>query len=267
MPETGNNYNTRECTLSIQADLNGFSFCVFDNNGNCHVLKQYAYSIADYNDLDNEVHKLFRQEKLLQQPYKKCYCLFISNKSTLIPAQLFDVQHLRTYLDFVAPLDELDEIHFRQLSVPDAIAVFAVPSPVAAAVHLYQPNTLFLHQSIPLIYLLDDIRPHNGIIVHLSQDITSITLYAGGRLVLNNTFNVHAFADTLYYLSYVLRQWELSPQNTPVYFTGKLSGTEEKLIQQYYPNVTRLKSKSIAFAFGMASGMDYHLLQQLSICE
>lgn len=267
MPEIGNKRNTGDTTLSIQADLNGFSFCVFDNNEKCLKFKHYAYTTVDYNDLDNEVHNLFRQEELLRLPYKKCYCLFISNKSTLIPAQLFDVQHLRTYLDFVAPLDELDEIHFRQLPVPEAIDVFAVPSPVAAIVHTYQPNTLFLHQSIPLIRLLQAMQLQNGVVLHLSSDIASIALYAEGRLTLSNTFNVHTSADSLYYLSYVLQQWRLSPDNTPIFLSGKFSETDVKLFDKYYPKVTQLNSKAIAFAFGQAAGKDYHLLQQLPLCE
>ena len=267
MPETGNNLNTRECILSIQADLNGFSFCVFDKTGNCRVLKQYTYATADYNDLDNEIHKLFRQEELLKLTYKKCYCLFISNKSTLIPAQLFDVQHLRTYLDFVSPLDELDEIHFRQLPVPEAINVFAIPSPIAAIVHAYQPNSLFLHQSIPLIYLLHKMQLQDGVMLHLSSDISSIALYAGGRLALSNTFNVHAFADTLYYLSSILQQWHLSLEKTSIFLSGKLLEEDLMLLKKYYPKVTQLSSKSIALAFGQVAGKDYHLLQQLPVCE
>jgi hypothetical protein len=266
MPEIGNNY-IRECTLSIQADLNGFSFCVFNSNGNCRVFKQYTYATVDYNDLDNEVHKLFRQEELLRLPYKKCYCLFISNKSTLIPAQLFEIQHLRTYLDFVTPLDELDEIHFRQLPAAEAINVFALPSPVAAIVHTYQPNSLFLHQSVPLIHLLHNMQLQDGAMLHLTSNVASIVLYAGGRLVLSNTFNVYAFADALYYLSYVLKQWHLSPDNTPVFISGKISEADEKLIEQYYPKVTILSSKTIALAFGQSAGKAYHLLQQYAICE
>jgi len=266
MPEIGNSY-IRECTLSIQADLSGFSFCVFNSNGNCRALKQYSYTIVDYNDLDNEVNKLFRQEELLRLPYKKCYCLFISNKATLIPSHLFEVQHLRTYLDFVAPLDELDEIHYRQLPVPEAVNVFAIPSPVAAIVHTYQPNSLFLHQSVPLIHLMHEKQLQEGAALHLSSDIASIALYAGGRLVLSNTFNVQSFADALYYLSYALQQWHLSPENTPVFLSGKFVEDDEKLLEQYYPKMTVLSSKAISFAFGQAAGKNYHLLQQLSVCE
>jgi len=267
MPETGNNHNLRECTLSIQADLNGFSFCVFDKNGNCRVLKQYTYATADYNDLDNEVHKLFRQEEFLRLTYKKCYCLFISNKSTLIPSQLFDIQHLRAYLNFVSPLDELDEIHFRQLPVTEAINVFAIPSPIAAIVHTYQPNSLFLHQSIPLIHLLHKMQLQDGVMLHLSSDISSIAIYAGGQLVLSNTFKVYAFADTFYYLSSIFQQWHLSPENTPIFLSGKLSEADIMLLEKYYPKVTQLSSKTIALAFGQAAGKDYHLLQQFPVCE
>jgi len=267
MPETGNSYNVREATLSIQADLNGFSFCVFDSKGNCRILKQYTYTVTDYNDLDKEIHKLFRQEELLRLSYKKCYCLFVSTKSTLIPAQLFDVQHLRSYLHFVTPLDDLDEIHFRQLPVSEAINVFALPSPVAAIVHTYQPNTVFLHQSIPLIYLLQEMHLQEGIILHLSSEISTIALYAEGRLALCNTFKIHSFADTLYYLSYIVHQWHLGLKDMPVFLSGNLTEDDKVLFERYYPKVIQLRSKAISLAFGQAAGKNFHLLQQLSVCE
>ncbi|MCL2097664.1 MAG: DUF3822 family protein [Bacteroidales bacterium] len=267
MPETGSNHSVRDSTLSIQADLNGFSFGIFDSKGSCRVLKQYTYTILDYDDLDQEIHKLFRQEELLRLSYKKCYCLFISNKSTLIPSHLFDVQHLRSYLDFVTPLDDLDEIHFRQLPVSEAINVFAIPSPIAAIVHTYQPNTLFLHQSIPLIHLLQEKDLQEGLILHLSANISSIALYAEGRLVLSNTFNVHSFTDTLYYLSNLLQQWNLSLKDTPVFLSGNLTDADKMLFESYYPKLIPLSSKAIGLAFGQAAGKKFHLLQQLSICE
>ncbi len=267
MPETGNNHINREYALSIQADLNGFSFCVSSAKGACLTLKSFSYTVTDYNDLDGEIHKLFRQEPLLRARYEKCVCLFISEKSTLIPSPLFDVQHLRHCLDFVAPLEDLDEIHFRQLASLNAMNVFAIPSPVAAAVSMYQPNAVFYHQSIPLIRLLGAQHPQQGAMLQLNEKLTSLVLYAEGRMVLSNTYKTSSFADSLYFLSYAVQQWQLSSKTLQVYVAGQISPEEELLLQSYYPQTELLRDKSIALMFGQAAGTRHYLLQQLISCE
>lgn len=266
MPETGNNHISQN-SLSIQADLNGFSFCVYDYAGNCVSLQHYDYTITDYNDLDDKIHAIFRRDSRLKQPYKKCSCLFLSEKSTLIPGALFNAQHLRTYLDFVAPLDDLDEIHFRQINTPNAMAIFAIPSPFAAAVNMYQPNVVFYHQCIPVIQLLQEQQAHNGVLLHLNANLASVALCAGGRMTLYNTFHVQAFTDVLYYVSFLLRQWQLLPQNTNIYLTGCLQDEDESLFRNYFSSVKKMQSSAISHAFGAGAGTKYQLLYSINACE
>ncbi len=268
MPVTGNNHIARENILSIQADLNGFSFSVHDAAGNCLALQHYDYTINDYNDLDNEIHAIFRRDDRLKQSYRKCSCLFLSEKSTLIPSSLFNPQRLRSYLDFVAPLDELDEIHFRQLcSMPEATAVFAIPSPMAATVSMYQPNTIFHHQCIHIISRLRELQPANGLYLHLSSKLASVALYTGGRIELYNTFGIHAFADAIYYMSCLLQQWQLLPAGTTVYLSGRLQDSDESLLRTYFPSVQKISAASIAKAFGERNGIEYQLLHSINTCE
>jgi hypothetical protein len=254
--------------LSIQADLNGFCFCVSDPvTGHCHALKNFRYTITDYNDLDNEIHRIFQQEDLLKINYKNSYCLFLSDKSALIPSTLFNTEHLRTYLEFVAPLDDLDEIHFHQIASIDAMDIFAIPSPLANVLNMYQRNTIFYHQSIPVIRLLNEQQPHNGILMHLSHKLASFALCAERRLVLSNTFHTETFTDALYYLCYIIKQWHLTPENTTVYLSGQLLDDDMELLSRYYPMISGLYNAEIADVLGRAKGMEYQLLPLLCSCE
>ncbi len=230
-------------------------------------LQHYDYTIGDYNDLDNEVHAIFRRDDRLKQPYRKCACLFLSEKSTLVPSSLFNTQHLRSYLDFVAPLDELDEIHFRQINMPEAMAVFAIPSPMAAAVNMYQPNTVFHHQCIPIIHRLRELQPVNGLYLHLSSGLASVALYTGGRMVLYNTFGIHAFADAVYYVSYLLQQWQLLPAGTTIYLSGRLQDSDEILLRTYFPLAQKISASPIAKIFGERNSVEYQLLHSINTCE
>jgi hypothetical protein len=253
--------------LSIQTDLNGFCFYISHSNGNCLALKNYTYTAADYNELDHELHDIFEQEPLLKLSYKRCFCLFLSNKSTLIPTTLFAPEHLRTYLEFVVPLDELDEIHYKALPTLGATDVFTVPGPLANIVHMYHQQVEFFHQSIPLIRLLQEQQPQHGILLHLNHAQASLAVVSDGRLVLSNTFPIETFTDALYYMAYVSKQWKMDPANTTVYLSDNLHADDMKVLRRYYANIQILFHKGIAEALGRATGVEYQLLPQLCACE
>jgi hypothetical protein len=259
---------SEECNLSIQVDLNGFYFYISDaTTGKCYAFNNYTYTARDYNALDHEIHNLFQQEPLLTQRYKKCFCLFISNKSMLIPSSLFHPDHLRTYLEFVVPFDELDEIHYKSLPALDAVNVFTIPGPLANIACMHQSRVVFFNQHIPLIHLLSEQHPHNAILMHLSHAQASFTVYAEGRFVLSNTFSAETFTDALYYLGYILKQWKLAPASTTVYVSGAVSNDDITLLQHYYPNIQSLYHSEIAGISGRSAGMEFQLLPLLGLCE
>jgi hypothetical protein len=259
---------SEQCNLSIQADLNGFYFYISNPvTGKCYAFNKYTYTASDYNTLDHEIHNLFQEEPLLTQRYKNCFCLFVSNKSILIPASLFHSDHLRTYLEFVVPFDELDEIHHKSLPAFDAVNVFTIPGPLTNMVHKYQSRAVFFNQHIPLIHLLSKQRPHNAILLHLTHDLASFAVYAEGKFVLSNTFSVKTFTDAFYYLGYILKQWKLQPSTTKVYVSGAIPNDGTALLQHYYPNIQSLYHKEIAGISGRSAGMEFQLLPLLSACE
>ncbi|MDR0737884.1 MAG: DUF3822 family protein [Prevotellaceae bacterium] len=259
---------SEQCNLSIQADLNGFYFYISDSiTGKCYAFNKYTYTACDYNALDHEIHNLFQQEPLLTQRYKNCFCLFVSNKSILIPSSLFHPNHLRTYLEFVVPFDELDEIHYKSLPAFDAVNVFTIPGPLANIIHRHQARAVFFNQHIPLIHLLSKQQPHNAILLHVSHAQASFAVYAEGRFVLSNTFSAETFTDALYYLGYILKQWKLYPENTTVYLSGIVSNDDATLLQRYYPNIQNLYHNEIAGISGRSAGMEFQLLPLLSVCE
>jgi hypothetical protein len=193
--------------------------------------------------------------------------MFMSNKSILIPSSLFHPDHLRTYLEFVVPFDELDEIHYKALPAFGAVNVFTIPGPLANIIHSYQSRVVFFNQDIPLIHLLGEQKPHNAILLYLTPTQASFVVYAEGRFVLSNTFSAETFTDALYYLGYILKQWKLHPASTAVYFSGTVSDDDITLLQRYYPNTKSLYDNTIAGISGRSTGMELRLLPLLGLCE
>ena len=255
--------------LSGQVDAAGFAFAVTDDTGMVKALKRLAYprAVLSYDDEAKELAALFEQEPLLHQTYKSGTWAFLSNKTTLIPAAFADTAQLRTCLGYAAPLDELDEIHYRTLPDLQATLVFAVPSPQAGVILKYQPGTRFVHPHVQLLSQFNDLEGNDRLVLHFTQSLADVELYRDNALLLSNTCPFTAFTDLVYYLVFILQQYKLRTHYVTLYYTGTLQEEQQDLLQRYFRNVKSLYAATAAMQIGMAAAVSYHSLLILPQCE
>lgn len=256
------------CYLSIQANLNGFSFCVTTSAAKCIALVQYEYSkpVLSYDDLAGELQAIFEKELLLQKTYAATYCMFLTNKSILMPHDLLDREQLRSCLARVVELDELDEIHFRKTVIPEAVAIFAVPSPLAGVITHYHPDTVFMHQSLPLLSYLSTCVERQRASLYIEGKLATIVLFNNNQLVLSNTFPVESINDALYYLTFAAKEWDIDIAFLSLYFTGAIEEENKEVLKKYFPMVNFV-SGDVSMLVGKMAAVRYQPLLMLHKCE
>ena len=257
-----------ECSLSIQANLNGFSFCITNAAGLCSALvsKDYSKPVFSYDDLASELYEIFDTEPLLRKRYAATYCMFISNKAMLMPSALLNREQLRICLERVVSLDDLDEIHYRNTVLPEAMAVFAIPSPLAGIVVQYHPNTVFMHQHLPLLSYLSTCVERQRAALYVEGNVATIALFCNNQLVLTNAFLIESFTDALYYLTFATKEWEIDPAFLSLYFTGYIQEEHKELLKKYYPMVNFLTA-TMPLLVGKVAAIRYQPLYVLHKCE
>ncbi|MDR2359295.1 MAG: DUF3822 family protein [Prevotellaceae bacterium] len=255
--------------LSGQVDAEGFAFAVTDGVGAVKVLKRLAYqhAILSYDDEAKELAAFFEQEPLLRQTYKSGTWAFFSNKATLIPAAFADTAQLRTCLAYAAPLDELDEIHYRALPDLQAMLVFAVPSPQANIILKYQPGTRFLHPHAQLLSQFNALDGHDRLVLHLAPSLANVELYCDDALLLSNTYPFTAFTDVVYYLAFILQQYKLRTHNVTLYYMGAVKEEQQNLLHRYFRNVKSVYTAAAGLQVGEEAAVAYHSLLTLPQCE
>ena len=119
---------TRSYHLSIQIDLNGFSFCILDSTRNKYVALNHYSLKKEEEAVPEEIREIFGKDEFLNQEYKSVKIIWQSERSTLVPEPLFNKENLNDYFTFNHPKREgEEEIIYNRIRTVEAYVVFTVP--------------------------------------------------------------------------------------------------------------------------------------------
>ena len=226
---------SNDYALSIQINLDGFSFLVRNTiTGKIIGLKHIPYPEHIHpDDLSSELHKTLEKEPLVLPQYAEVKIMFWTQKSTLIPAPLFDGNNLKSYFEFNVQLGENDAIYCNHIKNCDSYIAYCIPSDVSTICGIYLSNAQFYCQSHPLIHTAVQSQKSSQsgcrVFVQVTDDFFDIVVANEGSLQLHNSFGYTCTADFIYFVLNIFEQFKLSPESTPVYLGGNIG----KLSNEY----------------------------------
>lgn len=252
--------------LSIQIDLNGFSFCVFDRESGRHLaVKSHPYTrnISSMDDLVREANKVLTSQELLATA--SCNCIFESLAYTLIPKEFFEEQYLFRYIGFVSPIDELDEIHYRYLEELDSYLIYLVPSSILSLFKTFYKNINIHNQLYPLLKIAS---AGSGLRVNINVNRSSfdLVLFNEKELLLQNSYDYYSFDDILYFLGSIVKEFHLS-QKIKGSITGNISGEDIYSMNKYFPNISQVYNERMSLLLGKENSSLVNNLLYMAECE
>jgi hypothetical protein len=262
--------------LSIQVQLDGFSFSIFDTIRNKHILLKH-YNLSNHPTLEEKgkkIEEILKKDKHLKNPFKKNSCLIVEPKSTFIPSKLFDEKHLKNYLDFTFPLNDLDEIHYTQVDQLDAYNVFTIPNPISNPLISKFKSIDFYHYSFPLLfyhtYFIHSESTHIGLSIY-DDFIEVLAINKEQELIFSNTYLYKSNADILYYLLAVYKQLELDTSQNDLFISGvnPIENPQIQYLKNYIKKVHPLKApKEFTYSYTFKKSVIHHYtnLFRLNLC-
>ena len=129
-------------------------------------------------------------------------------KFTLVPESFFDREKTYQILSEAVRLRETDKVYYKELPEQKAVLVYAADSendlpPVAG-----------------LLGALPRIADHNKVVAAVDGGTVSIALAEGEKLLLANAYPAPDAVTAEYFLFAAMKQFQLNPQITTVYFLG-----------------------------------------------
>ena len=149
-------------------------------------------------------------------------------KFTLVPETFFDKEKTYQILAEAVRLKETDKVYYKELPDQKAVLVYAAESendlpPVAG-----------------LLDTLSRIADHNKVVAAVDGSCISIVIAAGDRLLLANAYPAPDAVTAEYFLFATLKQFQLNPQVTTVYFLGEAPRELLNDLFRHFKGVERL---------------------------
>jgi hypothetical protein len=231
---------TNEYRLSIQADLNGFSFSVLNKTDNQLLFlygPDFNPSKEDEYTLIRNTASLFESMPLLRQEFDSTTLLYNTHKFTCIPRQIHKKGDELSALKRLFQIEDLEEINTVTLEEQEMVLIYAANSTMLNKIKEYQPN-ISLYPSIYLyLRYLPLFKEHNKIFFQYIKDKVIITIAEGNKILLCNSYPAQHFNSALYFLLLALKEVQFNPEHTTVYISGNIRDLEILDISKYFSSV------------------------------
>ena len=232
--------------LSIQANLNGLSFSILDTKTLKYiVLKQIRFGtdIPEYKYPDH-LAEAIQGDDLLKGDYKDVFCIWETDRTTLLPSALYNRDNLKTYFEFNRVLNDLDELHADCLDPFDAYLVYPVNHEIANAFIKAYPRIRFFNQATPFIRSCLKKNSDKGKMVYADFHLGffDVAVCDSSNLLLHNSFAYKNEKDIIYYILHVYEKLKLDTKGTGMDISGKISEDPEVGTIKKYVKTVRLAS-------------------------
>lgn len=227
--------------LSIQVNLSGLSFCVY--NPDLQAIEHFYELKLDATQptFHQAVKEFVSQKNELQQEFEQVKIIHNNDFFSLVPKELFSSNSPKEYLRFsVADFQE------------NPVSYDEIPS--VQAINVYVPNTElnicfrdiyreiqyehFASLLLKTIHLFES-SSENEAFLHFEENRFYMAVYKNQNLTFFNCFSFQTPTDVLYYLLFSLEQLGLNLSEISLFLFGEISYEQEvfKLIYSYIESV------------------------------
>jgi hypothetical protein len=235
LDESFNLQETRNYGLAILFSETSFTYCILDFKRNKylgvqHLIRTDAKATRflpnPKHTFDEFLRSVINAMPWLKNQYKAVKIGFDGKKSTMIPAQLFDLNEKVNYLKFNFQQNEEEQAFSDHLLPMDSHQVFSIPVSVLKPMKDYYPNLKIVHFSSVLIESIwinyKNRINTNRVFIHIREKLFDLMIFDGRQMSYFNTFPFQNPEDVAYYLIFVLEQLNFNPENMPLVLLGNV---------------------------------------------
>lgn len=259
--------------LVIELSDSVIQFCEFQSNESkplfiCHYPIESVLKFSFSEQLISAIkHFQFSKKK-----YDHVYINYYTPHFTLCPAAFYSSANNRSMLEFNTG-SVADKIVLADDINADIKLIYAVDESIKSTLDLIFPNHLLKHTLTVLskLMLVSEELIKENILLSIKPNYIEIVVKQDQKLVLANQFSVKTQEDVLYYVLFVLEQYQLNPLTAAITIVGNLETNSELVnsLKKYIKNIhLALGNKSINWSGinGSPQHFNYTLLNRL-FCE
>lgn len=246
--------HSKDTKLSIQFNLDGFSFCITNNTTKeTTYFSKYLFKEKQVTpeNLLKKIEEIFKTDIHLQKDFSSVLVIHQNNLFTLVPTPYFSENNLSKYLNFNIKTLATDFIAFDDIENINAKNVY-VPY-VNINNYLFQNFGEFEYKH-HLTILIEKLISLNSsiekkVFINVSKDNFDIVVLQNKQLEFSNSYYFDTKEDFIYYILFTFEQLKLDVEETQLSFTGEIEKSSEiyKIAYQYIRNISFLESNNKIF--------------------
>lgn len=265
------------CNLLVLVGSGTFSYVVFDPVAKKFLaLKSYQFTPRKLALADLEmIEQVFDTDKLLFTAFKSILLAFNTGGGVLVPHMYYMPSMKKEFLHLAKPEKMQEAILSDLLPALPMVNIYSVDKDLLGFLRKEFSTDLVIHANSALLqsYPMDlDFNAPDGVaFVEVDQHSFTMTIYAGGKLLIQQESEYQTGLDVVYALVNILRQLELSEQLVKVKLGGAVA-TDTGVYQEMYKFIPHLEWIQRIPGFNYITKMQeipgyyFHNLYALALC-
>ncbi len=216
-------------TLSIEFLPDGFVFSVMDTKGFRYVALEacQADRPPDMDDYCRALQASHADNPLLNQPFQKVQAAVYTPSVLLVPDSVYASGREDKLFYSYVHYENHKLLRSDPLQIIDAQGIYAVPQPLLHTLEKIFPGCIIKSSCLSMIKNVLAAKSlekwHADMVLHIRQAFTEILLFDKEKLIFYRSFPTACIDDLLYYVFYVLEQYQQMAGGLQAYVIGELA--------------------------------------------
>ncbi|MCO4813556.1 MAG: DUF3822 family protein [Flavobacteriales bacterium] len=206
------------------------------------LLNQSEFTFSNEEQQKEELENHIVKHSFLSRGYDEYLLSFSSNKSTLVPNNIFAESSAKAIHKLCfGPLTEHNYVDYNRIAEVGVVNVFEIPSWIKRFFILKYPRVNIQHEGSYIVRkMLDKNSFKLKATISLHSNYFQFAIVKHSKLEFFSFFDFQNDEDILYHLLFVLQQKEFTDEKGTIEFIGSSEGNAE-LIQKLEKNILRIK--------------------------
>ncbi len=257
-------------SLVIELSENLIQFCELESGQNKPVfICNYPIENILKHSLSEHLISAIKHFQFSKKKYPHVYINYFTPQFTLCPATFYNADNNRAMLEFnTGPVS--DKLVLTDDVNTDIKLIYAMEESLKSTLDLIFPNHQLKHTLSVLakLMLVSEELLKEQIILSLHSNYIEVVVKQEQKMFLANQFSIKTQEDVLYYVLFILEQYQLNPLTANITIVGNLDTNSELItsLKKYIKNIhLALGNKSINWSdiTGAPQHFNYTLINRL----
>ncbi len=234
--------NSRECTLVVEFNEEGFSFSILHINSNEVLYSGVSSSFLDFfNSDEKQIKEIFKQENIFKYAFNNVIILIDNFYTTVVPFGFYDENKLKEFLAFNTKLPNA-KIELLSDKIPsiDYFNIYVNSSNLKKVLDSHFTEIeLISTKSVILYYAKKVAFKEEFLQVHIGLKSIYCVFMNEEKLIYSNSFKFDNPEDIIFNVLNIYNQLGLNNERTTITLSGNISKNDKtyELLYMYIKNI------------------------------